>query len=208
MNIETLAVGLFGANCHIAWGKDSKALIIDPGGDPDVIMSAVKARHLTISAYLLTHGHMDHIDALADMYEQAPAPIGMHSDDLLWAFSEANILPPYYTSPPRRPPKIERSLTDGQKITDGGLTYEVLHTPGHSPGCACFYFAAEDVLFTGDTLFAGSVGRTDLPGGNSRTLARSLARLATLPDSTLLYPGHGPDSTMAQEKRTNMFMAR
>ncbi|MEI6971242.1 MAG: MBL fold metallo-hydrolase, partial [bacterium] len=158
------------------------------------------------AAYLLTHGHMDHIHALADVCDAAPAPVAMHGDDLAWSFTEENILPPYYTVAPRRPKGTIRAITGGQEYTDGGLHYKVLHTPGHAPGCVCFYFETSKVLFTGDTLFAGSVGRTDLPGGSSTVLTRSLASLARLPDDTVIYPGHGPDTTMAREKRTNYFM--
>lgn len=208
MNIETLELGLLGANCYVVHSGTPEALVIDPGGDPDVIAEIVKRKKLSIVAYILTHGHMDHICALADVYDMASAPIAMHADDLAWAFTKANTLPPYYMVPPRRPSKIDRKVMDGQVFTDGGLTYRVIHTPGHSPGCICLYFETENVLFTGDTLFAGSVGRTDLPRGSSAVLALSLARLAELPDKTVVYPGHGPQTTIGHEKRTNPYMAR
>lgn len=206
MNIKTLELGPFGTNCYVVWGKANQALIIDPGNNAPDVIKLVKAKELSIAAYLMTHGHMDHIFALADIYDMIPAPIAIHPDDLTWAFADVNTMPPYYPDRPRRPTKIERSLSDGQEFTDGGLTYRIIHTPGHTPGGVCLYFESDHVLFTGDTLFAGSVGRTDFPGGSTRILTRSLASLATLPDNTIIYPGHGPDTTMAHEKRTNMFM--
>lgn len=206
MNIETIEVGPIGTNCYVTWGKTAQALIIDPGADSLTIMETVKARKLSVAAYLLTHGHMDHIGALADMHDRAPAPIAIHADDLVWAFEDVNTMWPMFTEAPRRPSKIDRALADGQEFADGGLRYRVIHTPGHTPGGVCFHFTEENVLFTGDTLFAGSVGRADLPGGNSRILARSLALLAKLPDLTAVYPGHGPATTMEREKRGNMFM--
>ena len=206
MNIETLEVGPIGTNCYVVWGDASQALVIDPGGDAPAIMKAVKGHRLSIAVYLLTHGHMDHISALADMYDLAPAPIAIHAADLAWAFEDVNTLWPVYTTAPRRPPKIDRVLADGQDFTDAGLKCRVIHTPGHTPGGVCFHFTDERVLFTGDTLFAGSVGRTDLNGGAPRVLPRSLTLLTRLPDVTAIYPGHGPDTTLAQEKKSNYFL--
>lgn len=205
MHIETIVVGEFQVNCYVVWADSDKAIVIDPGSDAELILQFLKQKQLTIAAYLLTHGHMDHICGLADLHDANPAPIGIHGADLEWAFSRENQMPPYY-GVPRRPAKIERTLKDGQEWTDAGLTYKVISTPGHTPGGVCFHFESEKCLLTGDTLFAGSVGRTDLPGGNSSVLAASLKKLAHLDVSTLVYPGHGPSSDIATEKRTNYFM--
>jgi glyoxylase-like metal-dependent hydrolase (beta-lactamase superfamily II) len=148
---------------------------------------------------------MDHISALADVYDAHPAPIGIHSADLKWAFDKQNQMPPFYDVP-RKPAEIARTFEDGQEWTDAGLTYSAILTPGHTPGSTCFHFKAGGLLVTGDTLFAGSVGRTDLPGGNSRILSASLKKLSAFSGETIIYPGHGPSSSIAAEKATNYFM--
>ncbi len=205
MNIETIMVGAFDVNCFLLWGAARKAIVVDPGGDIDVVAGHLAANRLDVAAYVLTHGHVDHVSGIAELHRLHPAPIGIHPADGGWAFSEANRMLPWYDVP-QRPALIERELADGQTWTDGDLTYTIIATPGHSPGGVCLYFDAERVLITGDTLFAGSAGRTDLPGGHSRTLAASLKRLVALPDDVAVYPGHGPATTIGQEKRTNIFM--
>jgi hydroxyacylglutathione hydrolase len=206
MNIETLIVGAFEVSCYVVWSNSKDAIIIDPGADADAIRHFLAEKKLRVAAYLLTHGHVDHISALADMFDSSPAPIALHAADLKWAFEEVNEMPPFY-GVPRRPAEIARTPDDGMEYSDAGLTYKVISTPGHSPGSVCYYFESEDVLFTGDTLFAGSVGRTDLPGGNTRALSASLRKLADrFPDKTVIYPGHGPSSNLGSEKQTNYFM--
>jgi glyoxylase-like metal-dependent hydrolase (beta-lactamase superfamily II) len=129
----------------------------------------------------------------------------MHPDDEVWAFSPVNAALPYYETP-ERPAVIERQAADKQWHEDGGLKYEVITTPGHSPGGVCYHFAAEKALFTGDTLFSGSIGRTDLKGSDERLMQTSLRRLTQLPDDTLVYPGHGPCTTIGREKKINPFL--
>lgn len=205
MQIETIVVGEFQVNCFVVVGEANEAIIIDPGKDADMISSFIRQNGLSVSAYLLTHGHVDHVSAIADLQDEFPAPVALHGEDIKWAFTETNEAPPFY-APPRAPSEISRVLTDGQELTDAGLTYKVLSTPGHTPGSVCFHFVDQGILITGDTLFAGSVGRTDLPGGNSRVLSESLKKLAALPDTLKVFPGHGPASDIATEKRTNYFM--
>ncbi len=204
MNIETIVVGAFQANCFVVWGEAKQAIIIDPGDDSECILNFLQECKLSVAAYMLTHGHMDHISSLAALHEALPAPIGLHPRDLAWAFTEVNNMPPYGV--PTKPAQIERALEDGQSWQDGGLTYQVIETPGHTPGGICFHFPDQNALFVGDTLFAGSVGRTDFPGGNSRALKQSLQRLRLLDDDLTVYPGHGPTTTMGIEKQTNFFM--
>jgi len=205
MNVETVAVGAFETNCYLAWSQAPEALVIDPGDDADRIVALLKRQRLTVAAYLLTHGHVDHLSAVAAVCRSFPAPVYLHSADLAWAFGNANQMPPFYPvpSPPGQP---VCPLEDNQQRTDAGLTYRVISTPGHTPGSVCFFFPEEGVLFSGDTLFADSVGRTDLPGGDSRTLSASLSRLATLAGSARVYPGHGPATDMAREKKHNFFL--
>ncbi len=205
MQIETIVVGEFQVNCFIMVGEGNEAIVIDPGKDPDIIASFIKQNGLSVAAYLLTHGHVDHVSGIADLHDEFPAPVALHGDDLKWAFTETNGALPFYPAP-RAPSEVSRVLADGQELADAGLTYRVVSTPGHTPGSVCFLFVDHDILITGDTLFAGSVGRTDLPGGNSRVLSQSLKKLAGLPDRLKVLPGHGASSDMATEKRTNYFM--
>lgn len=205
MNVDIVSVGPIEANCYILSNPDRQALVIDPGADAPAIEAILRRRQLTVAVYLVTHGHMDHISALADLAAQCPAPIGMATEDIPWAFGPLNEMPPHYPRP-RRPQTIDRLLTDNQTWTDAGMTYGVVATPGHSPGSVCFYFKEATALFTGDTLFQGSVGRTDLPGGDNRRLAQSLKILARLPPATRIYPGHGPATTLAAELKTNLFL--
>ena len=204
MNIETIVVGEFQVNCLVIWGEPRQAIIVDPGSEADRILEFLEARDLSVAAYMLTHAHMDHISALAALHEAQPAPIGLHPRDQEWAFTDVNNMPPYGV--PAKPDHIERALKDGQTWSDGGLTYRVIETPGHTPGGVCFHFPDHNALIVGDTLFAGSVGRTDFPGGDSRVLKQSLQRLRTLDDRLDVYPGHGAMTTIGHEKQTNFFM--
>jgi len=205
MHIETVIVGEFQANCYVVWARSKKAIVIDPGAEAANILAVIEKNKLTVAAYLLTHGHMDHISALGDLHEAIPAPVGIHAADLEWAFDQGNQMPPFYGAP-RRPSEIARVLEDGQEWTDTGLTCKVISTPGHTPGSVCFFLPEQNVLFSGDTLFAGSVGRTDLPGGNPRILSASLERISQMPDNTIVYPGHGPATEIACEKKNNFFL--
>jgi len=205
MRIEGLEVGDFGVNCFILWDESGQATVIDPGAEAGRVADRIRANELTVAAYMLTHGHVDHVSALAELWEAHPAPIGLHAADAEWAFAPGNAMPPFYPAP-RSPGSIERALADGQNWNDGGLACRVIETPGHTPGSVCFFFPAHSALFSGDTLFAGSVGRTDLPGGNARQLGVSLQAIAALPDSVAVYPGHGPATDIRTEKATNFFL--
>lgn len=207
MNIECLTVGPFQAGCYVVWGLERHALVIDPGADAQAILACLDAHGLDVACYLLTHGHMDHIGVLAEVSEKRPAPYALHALDLKWAFGVLNQSPPYY-SVSCRPAGALRTLADGQTWTDGSLTYAVIGTPGHSPGSVCFHFPDERVLFSGDTLFQGTVGRTDIPGGDGHLLTQSLRKLAQLPPETRIIPGHGPETRLAEEFRTNPFLKR
>ena len=205
MKIETLVTGAFEVNCYIATKDVHNAFVVDPGADADAILSALRDAHLTVAAYLLTHGHADHTGALAEVCAAFPAPIHIAPADEAWAFTPANQIPPFYGAP-ARPQAPVLQVSDGQEIHIAGCCCRVIATPGHTPGGVCYYFEDEAVLFAGDTLFRGSVGRTDIRGGDPRTLAKSLAILARLPGPTRVYPGHGPATTIAQEKATNFFL--
>ncbi len=206
VEVFSLEVSAFASNCHFVHpaGSDS-ILVVDPGGDAESIAEFIRLHDWTVALYLITHGHMDHVGALADIAEQLPAPVAMHRLDAEWAFGIKNTMPPYFNEPPRSVP-IDRDLKAGQTWTDLGLTYEIIETPGHSPGSVSFYFREQALLFSGDVLFAGSIGRSDLPGGNPRILAHSLKQLLTLPDTTRVFSGHGPETSIGEERVRNPFL--
>ena len=205
MKIEVITVGPYQVNCSIVWREGNQALVIDPGYDAPLIQSCLDANGLTVSAYLLTHGHADHISALADLHAVRPAPVYMHAGDERWAFGPSNQLPPYYPVPKK--PDVEilhPEVSNVLKIED--LSFQTLETPGHTPGGVCYWFEEENLCVTGDTLFKGSCGRTDLPGGDARTLSASLKKLALLPPETRIIAGHGEETTIAHELKTNFFL--
>ena len=210
MNIELIPVGPYEVNCAIVWGESKQALIIDPGHNAADIQAILAENGLTVAAILLTHGHADHIHALSALHRAHPAPIYLHPADQQWAFGPSNQIPPYY-SVPAKPDTELLNPADSQSLEKLMRLYavECIETPGHTPGCVCYWFKEDNICFTGDTLFKGSAGRTDLPGGNARTLTASLKKLAEmLPGDTRIVAGHGDDTTMAYELATNFFLQR
>ncbi len=204
MHIESLILGPLETNCHIVWNDTNRAMVIDPGDESAAILDFLDRSHMEVAAWMATHGHFDHINALAAVHRKRPAPIGMSRADEIWAFNPGNQLPTLYAAP-ERPAEIDRLLEDGQEWDDIGTPCQIIATPGHSPGCVCLYFPQQDVLFSGDTLFKGSIGRTDLPGSQPEIMAESLGRLAALPPRTRVFPGHGPATTIEKELSTNPF---
>lgn len=205
MNIKILSVGPFEVNCAIVWDDAKQTLVIDPGHDAEDIQDVLKKNGLTVAAYLLTHGHADHLCALAALHAARPAPVYIHAKDYKWAFGAQNQILPYYPVPGKPAAKfIHPEVCKDWKISD--LQFQCLETPGHTPGCVCYYFEQEKVVFTGDTLFKGTCGRTDLPGGDGRILAQSLKKLAALPADAIVHAGHNESTTIGHEKKTNFFM--
>ena len=204
MNKIVIPVGLYEANCVILWKDPQQAWLFDPGQDIDDILAALKKENLRLGVIVLTHAHFDHISALNKVLECHPVPVYMHTDDAAMAFSPFNQMPPYTST--KRPASLDTSKGDGDTLTCGGLTATFLHTPGHTPGSWCTYFASEDLMVTGDTLFAGSIGRTDFPGGSMNDMEASLEKLKQLPDTIRIICGHGPESTLGQEKKTNPYL--
>lgn len=205
MRLEVLTVGMLEANCYVLWDDARRALVVDPGAQPELILEFLGESGLTLAGYLITHGHVDHISALALLYRRFPAPVEMHAADVKWAFGNNNQVPPFYL-PPEAPLEIAYKIEDEQVLLSGELQHRILATPGHTPGGVCFYFEAAGILLTGDTLFNGTVGRTDLSGGNSRILQKSLLKLGALPLKTRVLAGHGPESTIEYELANNPFM--
>lgn len=208
MNIKILCTGPFEVNCGIVWNDSRQAFVIDPGYDAADIETVLHENGLTLAAYLLTHGHADHINALADLHETHPAPVYMHAGDEKWAFGSQNQIPPYYPVPGRPDCQIlhPEDSNDWKKLVPIFQGLELIETPGHTRGGVCYYFAEDKILFTGDTLFKGTCGRTDLPGGDARTLSASLKKLAALPDDVTVWPGHNDSTTIDYEKKNNFFM--
>ena len=200
---QIIPVGTYAANCIVVWSGDA-CFIVDPGQDAADILAFLKERALSPKAILLTHGHFDHIDGIPGIVAQFPGlPVCAHPSDWPMFGHPMNQCPPDY-------PRIERptTLKDVRETTNAfpGLEFEVLETPGHTPGSVCLKFG--DLLLSGDTLFAGSCGRTDFPGGSMAAMRRSLAALAGLPPETEVVPGHGGTTTIGQEVATNPFMER
>ena len=205
MILKKLVVGPFASNCYIVGSEsDKKGMIIDPGGKAKQILKKVEGLGLDIKLIVLTHGHIDHTGALKEVREVTGAEVAIHADDAksLKVQSLSRIFGLSYPTPP----SPDRLLKDGDSIDVGDMHFEVLHTPGHTPGGICLL--GEGVVFSGDTLFNYGVGRTDLPGGSSSQLLNSIqTRLMTLPDNTVVYPGHGPDTTIGAERVGNPFLS-
>jgi len=204
MILKKVVVGPLGSNCYIVGSESNKeGMIIDPGDEAEVILRKVKDLGLEIRSIVLTHGHIDHIGALKEVKEATGAEVAIHTDEAksLQGQSSSTLLGLAYPTP--LPP--DRLLQDGDSLDIGDLHFLVLHTPGHSPGGICL--SGEGVVFSGDTLFNCGIGRTDLPGGNSSQLMNSIhTKLIVLPDSTIVYPGHGPETTIGTERRGNPFL--
>lgn len=204
MQYDVIPVGPYGANCCIVWDDPALAWVIDPGADGPKILGLMRKKGLKAGAVFLTHAHFDHISAVNEILGEFPVPVYLHADDAAFAFSAMNAMPPY--RPTRRPATLVTDRKAGDTLACGGLSAKILHTPGHTPGGCCLYFAADGLLVAGDTLFAGSVGRTDFPGGSWDELKASLEKLKALPDDTRVMCGHGPMTTLGAEKRSNPYL--
>lgn len=206
MLIEKLNVGYLQTNCYLVGCEATHiGAIIDPGDDSADILAAVKRRGLDVRLVLFTHAHFDHIMAAEKVLAATGAKLAFHpADSALFDNGGGASLFGFPLVSCRRP---DIRLNDGDKLVVGEYTLETRFAPGHTPGHVVFYEARAGVLFTGDVLFAGSIGRTDLPGGNYETLMNSIShQLMVLPDETVVYPGHGPQTTIGRERRSNPFL--
>ena len=202
MEIKTLIVGPIQENCYIASDPESKeAVVIDPGDEADMIIDYIKAHELKVKYILLTHGHHDHIGAVAEVQKATEAAVAIHADDQAMLTDMNKNLGDIVLAP------ADLILHNNDVLSFGQNHLRVIYTPGHTQGGCCFYEAAQKVCFTGDTLFKGTVGRTDLYGGDYGAILVSVReRLAIVSDECAIYPGHGPASTMAYERKVNPYV--
>lgn len=204
---EIFPVGPLQCNCSIIGDETShEAIVIDPGADIFRVLDVVQQHGLKVTQILITHGHIDHVGGAMKLKQATGAPILINKNDapqlqmLDMQATWIGVAPPGHVT-------IDASLEDGANIKVGSLNATVMHTPGHTEGSTCIYFPAEKKLIAGDTLFAGSIGRTDLPGGNFEKIMQSLHdRVMALPEDVSVVPGHGPETTIGDEKETNPFL--
>jgi glyoxylase-like metal-dependent hydrolase (beta-lactamase superfamily II) len=199
MKIEAQQVGELMTNCYIVWDENTKnAAVIDPGDDGAYLADRLKKKGLTLQYILLTHGHFDHIGGVAELKERCGSTPTVY-------ISEQDLgLKPVFHEPVTLDPKSVTCWKDGDTVVLDSITFQVLSTPGHTPGSVCLI--AGDVIFSGDTLFQGSCGRTDFPGGSWGQMAASLKRLYELPGDYTVLSGHTGSTTLERERKTNVFM--
>lgn len=205
MIVEVLQVGVFAENCYVVGCEVTRdCVIIDPGDEIDRILNKVSAHKLTVKYILITHAHVDHVKELGALKKRLDVPVLMHEDDK-FLLEKLPIQAASFGLNVSILPKIDRYIKEGEKIEFGQLSLDVLHTPGHSPGNISF--VTDGAAFVGDVLFAGSIGRTDLPGGDFNILIDSIkTKLFPLGDETVIYSGHGPATTIGNERKRNPFL--
>jgi hydroxyacylglutathione hydrolase len=204
---ETFPVGPLRCNCTLLANLETReAIVVDPGDEIADILARLARRHLTLKQIIVTHAHIDHIGGAAQLKRVTGAPVLFHQADLP-VLGMLEMQAAWLGLPAPEKVALDQSANDGLAAGILGLEAEVIHTPGHTPGSICLHFPKQELLLAGDTLFAGSVGRTDLPGGDTRALLGSIhARLLPLPENTLVVPGHGEETTLGQERETNPFL--
>jgi glyoxylase-like metal-dependent hydrolase (beta-lactamase superfamily II) len=205
--VRHAVVGPFAANAYVAaCSRTGDAVLVDPGGDVGRLLALREPGGYRVVRIFITHGHVDHVAGAAEARAETGAPLQIHAGDEGWLAAlpkQAEM----FGFDPVEPPEVDHRHQDGETFTLGQCEARVIHTPGHSPGSSCLWFPEAKVLFTGDTLFSGSVGRTDLPGGDVDALFKSIKeRLFTLGDDVRFHPGHGPAGVLGDERRANPFV--
>jgi hydroxyacylglutathione hydrolase len=206
---EIIPVGPLQCNCSIIGDETTReAMVIDPGDDIDDVLAIVRKYNLQVKQIVITHAHIDHVGGAMKLRTATGAPILLNQNDYA-LLKMLDMQAAWIGVPTPGKVDIDRSITTGESVSAGSHTANVLHTPGHTEGSICLYFPAEKKLVAGDTLFAGSIGRTDLPGGSIQKIMRSLHEtVLALPDETLVVPGHGPLTTIGEERESNPFLVR
>ncbi|HXX01629.1 MAG TPA: MBL fold metallo-hydrolase [Candidatus Acidoferrales bacterium] len=206
---EILPVGPLQCNCSVIGDEATReAMVIDPGDDIDDVLALIRKHNLQVKQIVITHAHIDHVGGAMKLRAATGAPILLNQNDYaLLKMLDVQAAWIGMVSPGKV--EIDRSVTTGESVSVGSLTAQVLHTPGHTEGSICLYLPAEQKLIAGDTLFAGSIGRTDLPGGSMQKIMRSLhGTVLALPDETVVVPGHGPLTTIGDERESNPFLVK
>ena len=204
LNVQTLTVGAFQENCYLVVDDASnRAVIVDPGSEGEKLVDAIKNSGATLEAIWITHAHVDHVGAIAAVKREWDVPIYLHPLDRR-LYEAAGRQAQVYGLPFEEPPAPDQEFADGQKVKVGDAEMTVLHAPGHAPGHVVIH--GNGIALVGDCLFAGSIGRTDLPFSNPPQLAASLEKISALDPETVVYPGHGMETTIGQERLSNPFL--
>ena len=202
--LKAFTVGPMEANCYILYNPDKReGLIIDPGAEGSRLIKFIKQEKISINYIINTHGHPDHIGANRKIKEHTNAPILIHQYDAPMLTKSESVLPLIFPLESSSPP-ADTFIKDGDLIECAGMKLKVLHTPGHTPGGISLLI--DDFIFTGDTLFSGSIGRSDLPGGSQEVLLNSIKKILSLDENLIIYPGHGPSTTVSEELHSNPFI--
>jgi len=206
---EILPVGPLQCNCSIIGDETTRqAMVIDPGDDIDDVLALIRKHNLQVKQIVITHAHIDHVGGAMKLRAATGAPILLNQNDYA-LLKMLDVQATWIGVPTPGKVEIDHSVSTGETVSAGSHTAQVLHTPGHTAGSVCLYFQPEKKLIAGDTLFAGSIGRTDLPGGSMQKIMHSLHdTILSLPDETVVIPGHGPLTTIAAERETNPFLVK
>lgn len=204
LNVQTVTVGAFQENCYLVVDeKSGRAVIVDPGGEGDRLVAAIEKSGAELEAIWITHAHVDHVGAIASVKRKWDVPIYLHPLDRR-LYDAAGRQAEVYGVPFEEPPPPDREFADGQQVAVGDAVMTVMHAPGHAPGHVVIH--GNGIALVGDCLFSGSIGRTDLPLSNPPQLAATLQKIAALPADTIVYPGHGVETTIGEERISNPFL--
>lgn len=206
---EILPVGPLQCNCSVIGDETTHdAIVIDPGDDIEDVLGLIQKHNLKVKQIVITHAHIDHVGGAMKLRVATGAPILLNENDQA-LLKMLDVQAAWIGMKDPGKVEIDRSIGEGEKVQAGSLTADVIHTPGHTEGSVCLYFPTEKKLIAGDTLFAGSIGRTDLPGGSMQKIIKSLHdKVLALPDETLVVPGHGPLTTIGEERESNPFLIK